>query len=298
MKLKHLTYPDHLNSDVNKKGIMKSSVLSEDNNDIFDATEKKNISIMKEMEKTNAILEDLLEESTKKLNEVIATNTKFMTIIAHDLRSPFCSILGALDLLKEKLEESNIKDVDGYINIASDSANKTLGLLEGLLEWSFSQNEEKSFTPIKINLHELITGEIESIILSSIQKNIKLHHTIVPNLYVTADLQMVKTIFRNLISNAIKYTNNGGEITISAIEIKPYVEISVKDNGIGISKEDQAELFKIDKFHSIAGTNNEKGAGLGLLICKEFVEMHGEKIWINSELGMGSEFKFTLPHYI
>ena len=109
---------------------------------------------------------------------------------------------------------------------------------------------------------------------------------------------MVKTILRNLISNAIKYTNIGGEIMVSASENKQFVEISIKDNGVGISSMNQKELFKINSFHSTTGTNNERGTGLGLILCKEFVEMHGGKILVESEQGKGCEFRFTLPHYI
>ena len=109
---------------------------------------------------------------------------------------------------------------------------------------------------------------------------------------------MVKTVLRNLISNAIKYTNINGQIKINALENKQYVEISVKDNGIGISPETRKKLFKIDFLHSAPGTNDEKGTGLGLLLCKEFIELHGGNIWIESEAGKGSCFSFTLPHYI
>jgi signal transduction histidine kinase len=115
---------------------------------------------------------------------------------------------------------------------------------------------------------------------------------------VAADLQMVKTILRNLISNAIKYTNINGEIIINACELKKYVEVTVKDNGVGISVENQRKLFQIDSFHSTPGTKDEKGTGLGLLLCKEFVELHGGNIRIESEPGKGSRFAFTLPHYI
>ena len=109
---------------------------------------------------------------------------------------------------------------------------------------------------------------------------------------------MVKTILRNLINNAIKYTNINGEITINASELKQFVEVTVKDNGIGISADNKKKLFKIDTFHSTPGTHDEKGTGLGLLLCKEFVELHGGNIRIESEAGKGSRFAFTLPHYI
>jgi signal transduction histidine kinase len=252
----------------------------------------------KELEELNISLEDLVEQRTNKLAQVVATNTKFMSIIAHDLRSPFSSIIGILELLKLSLNNNNKIENEEYVNIAYDSSLRTLGLLDNLLVWAISQNKEKSFNPVKINLFELIVEEIESISFAARQKQIVLKHTIGPNLNINADLQMVKTILRNLISNAIKYTNTGGEITLSASEGKQFVEITVKDNGIGISSEAQRNLFKIDSFHSSAGTNNEHGTGFGLLLCIEFVEMHGGNIWIESELGKGSEFKFTLPHYI
>jgi signal transduction histidine kinase len=250
------------------------------------------------MDEHNVRLEKLVEQLTNKLNEVATTNTKFISIIAHDLRSPFASIMFALELVKESLKDNNIHEIENYIERASNYAKNTLNLLDDLLVWTISQNKERSFDPVKINLYQLVTDEIESINPLAKQKQIALNHSITPDLNITADLQMIKTILRNLIGNAIKYTNPDGEITISASERKQFVEIVVKDTGIGISSRAQRELFKTDTPHSKEGTNNEKGTGLGLLLCKEFVEMHGGNISILSELGNGSEFKFTLPHYI
>ena len=195
------------------------------------------------------------------------------------------------------LNDYNINKIEQFINIAADSANNTLSLLESLLIWTISQNKENSFNPVKINLYKLLQDEFACFKIPATQKKLTLHHSIKPDINVSADLQMVKTIFRNLISNAIKYTNVG-EITISALERKQIVEIVVKDNGVGMLPEIQRKLFKNEKLRSTLGTNNERGAGLGLLICKEFVEMHGGIIQFESEPGTGSEFKFTLPHYI
>lgn len=256
------------------------------------------MSQLHEMQVLNMQLEQLLEEQTKKITEIVASNARFITIIAHDLRNPFSSILGALELLKEKMDTCNHIDIEEYINIASESAHKTLKLLESLLEWAVSQNPENSFNPVKINLNQILTEEIENINISARQKQITLNHTIAPGLNVCADLQMVKTIVRNLIGNAIKYTNTGGKITISASESNQFIEIIVKDNGIGISHQARNSLFKTDAFHSTAGTNHEQGAGLGLILCKKFIDMHGCKMVIESEPGCGSEIKFTLPHYI
>jgi signal transduction histidine kinase len=265
-----------------KNGSSKSPDMSSVISDTVKELENHFKLQMQEMEEQNAHLEKLVELRTKELTKVAETNAKYISIIAHDLRSPFCSIILALEFLKE----------------ATHSANKTLDLLDDLLTWAISQNKEKSFNPVKINLSELMTDEIESIHTSAKQKQITLNHSIPPDLNVAADLQMVKTILRNLISNAIKFTNSGGQIRISASEIPPFVDITVRDNGIGISSEAQIKLFRTDGFHSTAGTHNEQGTGLGLLLCKEFVEIHGGNIRIESEPGKGSEFKFTLPHYI
>jgi signal transduction histidine kinase len=269
---------------------------------VIDHSEKKSedhiLLRLHEMEDLNSDLEKLVGQRTKKLTETVATNAKFLSIIAHDLRSPFCSILGVMEILKLNLNDYDKNEIRNYLDLVYNSANSTLILLDSLLEWAISQNIEKSFNPVKINLHELLVDEIKSIFNSATQKHITLNHFVTSDLNVTADLQMVKTILRNLISNAIKYTNTGGEITISASESKQYVEIVITDNGTGMSDEAQRNLFKIEKFHSTAGTNNEQGTGLGLLLCKEFVEMHGGTIRVESEPGKGSKFKFTLPHYI
>jgi len=262
------------------------------------AVEKKLLLRLREMEELNTGLELLVEQRTSKLVEIVSTNAKFLSIIAHDLRSPFSSILGILELLKMSLKELDKNEIEKYIEIVYNSANNTLTLLDNLLVWALSQNKEKNFKPIKINLYELLREEIENLKTLAGQKQITLRHSVKPDLNVTADIQMVKTILRNLINNAIKYTNVNGEIIIDANEVNQYIEIAIKDNGIGISAEDQRKLFKIDAFHSTPGTHDEKGTGLGLLLCKEFVELHGGNIRIESEAGKGSRFAFTLPHYI
>lgn len=251
---------------------------------------------LQEVEELNVQLKDTINQRNKKLNEVVATNTKFISIIAHDLRTPFVSILGILEILRESLNDYSIIEIEKYIDMVSNSANRSLNLLDNLLAWTISQNKEKSFNPVKINLFELLVDEIDNMDTSAKQKQIFLNHSIAPNVQVTADLQMVKTILRNLISNAIKYTNSGGEINISARESNQFIEIEVKDNGIGISHENQKTLFNFDVYHTSIGTKSEHGTGLGLLICKEFVQLHGGNIWVESELGKGCEFKFTLPH--
>jgi len=302
MSYKELSTPDNMNTvekTADSTGRMpKSMPLS----GIIDNHDKQSENYLKfrlkELEELNASLENLVEQRTTELTRVVATNTKFLSIIAHDLRSPFSTILGVLELLKVSLEEYSKNEIEEFMDVAYNSAIRTLNLLDNLLLWAISQNKEKSFNPGKINFYDLVVEEFESINFTASQKQIVLNHTIEPNLNINGDLQMVKTILRNLISNAIKYTNTGGEITLIASECKQFIEITVKDNGIGISPETQRNLFRIDSFHSSAGTNNEHGTGFGLLLCIEFVELHGGNIWIESEQGKGSEFKFTLPRYI
>jgi len=286
------------NKAFHKNGSSKLLDLSPNVSNIGEPSEKQFMFRLQEMEEINAHLEELVVQRTKKLAEVVTANTKFISIISHDLRSPFSSILYALDIIKQSLNDNDINEIEKYIDMASHYTNSTLNLLDDLLEWTISQNEGNRFNPVKINLYQLVTDEIECIRASASQKEMTLNHSITPDLNVTADIQMLKTILRNLIGNAIKYTNTGGEITISATESKRFVEIVVKDNGIGISSASQRELFKNNENHSTKGTNNEKGTGLGLILCKEFIEMHGGYFRVESEPGKGSKFKFTLPHYI
>ena len=276
----------------------KSSDLSYTTSNSGSFSEEHLSSQLREMQELNTSLELLVEQRTSKLIEIVSTNGKFLSIIAHDLRSPFSSIISILELLKMRMKEFNKDEIQEYIDIVYKSANNTLTLLDSLLNWALSQNKEKNFKPVKINLFDLLKEEIESLKTIAGQKQITMSHSIDPGLNVVADLQMVKTILRNLISNAIKYTNDNGEITINALENKRDVEVIVKDNGVGISSENQRKLFKIEAFHSTPGTHDEKGTGLGLLLCKEFVELHGGNIRLESELDKGTRFAFTLPHYI
>ncbi|HEX7493396.1 MAG TPA: HAMP domain-containing sensor histidine kinase [Bacteroidales bacterium] len=302
MNTKQLDHPNRLiplkkmvySKDESSISPVKSSAAS--NSGSF--SEKKLLLQLREMEELNASLELLVEQRTNKLVEIVSTNGKFLSIIAHDLRSPFSSIMGILELLKLSLKEFNKDEIEEYVDIVYNSANNTLSLLDNLLVWAVSQNKEKNFKPVKINLYDLLREEIENLKTPASQKQITLKHLINPDLNVSADLQMVKTILRNLISNAIKFTNIKGEIIVNATELKQYVEVEVKDNGIGISAENQKKLFQIDTFHSTPGTHDERGTGLGLLLCKEFVELHGGNILIESEAGKGSRFAFTLPHYL
>ncbi|UZR99946.1 sensor histidine kinase [Chondrinema litorale] len=248
-----------------------------------------------EIQEQNVELKNIVKQKTNKLNDVIANNIRFMSLIGHDLRSPFTSILGVLKLLKIGLENYDKDEFELLINVADKSVNSALNLTNNLLAWSLLQNDHQSFYPINIHFHDLIVEMIREINHFSIKKQISLYHTVPKDLCITADIQMIKAVLRNLIMNAIKFTEKNGEIIISAIDKKQFVEIEVSDNGIGMSKQVQENLFKFGVTKSMLGTNNEKGTGLGLLLCKEFIEIHCGKIYVESILEQGSKFKFQLP---
>jgi two-component system sensor histidine kinase/response regulator len=168
-------------------------------------------------------------------------------------------------------------------------------LLENLLEWANSQRGKLSFTPVPVNLNELVKDEFIMVDEMAIGKNIKLKSYVNDSLTIVADKNMIRTILRNLITNSVKFTYKNGQVTVNAVNYNNHIEIAVSDTGIGMSKETISKLFRIDANLSTRGTEDEKGTGLGLFLCKEFVEKHDGKIWVESEEGKGSTFKFLLP---
>jgi two-component system sensor histidine kinase ChiS len=241
------------------------------------------------------LLEKSVALKTAELNELNASKDKFFSIIAHDLKNPFNTIIGFSDMMKESVRLNDSATFYEYTVMINTSAIQTLRLLENLLEWANAQRGNLSFTPVPINLNELITDEFLMIEEMAIGKNIKLISNVADTLTIVADKNMIRTILRNLITNAVKFTYKEGQVKVDAVAYKNHLEISVADTGIGMSQETMAKLFRIDANLTIRGTDNEKGTGLGLLLCKEFVERHNGKIWVESEEGKGSTFKFLLP---
>ena len=245
------------------------------------------------------LVENELRDNEVELKELNESKDKFFSIIAHDLRSPFNSMLGFSKLLVENFDDFDTEKKKKFIGIIDEELENTFNLIENLLLWSRSQKGVINFISEKLNLY-LISEETKELLKQSAKnKRIKLKNKIPENIFVDADKYMISTIFRNLISNAIKFTPNNGEISINAkltsYNNAKYAEITIKDNGIGIPKKLQPQLFNIGKITSTKGTKNEKGTGLGLILCKEFIEKHGGKIWVLSEVDKGSEFKFTIP---
>lgn len=239
--------------------------------------------------------EEALRESEAKLIELNGQKDKLFSIIAHDLLNPFSSILGFSELLMDRINEKDYNEIDEYAKIIKQSSQQTLDLLMNLLEWSRTQIGRVWFTPENFDLVDLIVENKMLFDVIAGQKAITINKVSPHEIAVFADKPMISTVLRNLISNAIKFTREGGEINISAEKRAKDILVSVSDNGIGIARERLEKLFHIDESNSTFGTNNEKGTGLGLVLCKEFVENHGGKIGIESEEGKGSTFYVTLP---
>jgi len=238
---------------------------------------------------------DALKRSEDQLREINATKDKFFSIIAHDLKNSFTSILGYSELLKEYATKCSVKETENYAVIINSSAQQAFQLLENLLDWARVQQGRINFSPQNANLFDISNKVIDLLKDNADQKGITINNEISSNTYVFVDEDMIKTVMRNLISNAIKFTQPGGSIEIRASKTHDEIQVSVVDNGIGIGNGNIEKLFDYNSNFSTQGTRNEKGTGLGLSLCREFIEKHGSKIWVKSELGRGSEFVFSLP---
>jgi signal transduction histidine kinase len=239
--------------------------------------------------------ESILIESEKQLQNVNAMKDKFFSIIAHDLKNPFNAIMGFSNLLFEAYDNFDEKQRKTFIKNICEASEGTYKLLQNLLEWSRTQTGNIDFNPVNVYLNPLIKENI-SIVKSAVDnKKMKISSSIPPRTRVFADENMIKTVVRNLLSNAIKFTKPGGEINISAVKNEESVEVCVSDTGVGVENKNLKRLFRIDDQYKTLGTNEEQGSGLGLILCKEFVEKNGGQIWAESEYGIGSKFKFTLP---
>jgi len=233
---------------------------------------------------------------TQQLIKVNAEKDKFFSIIAHDLRSPFNSFLGFTQMMTEEFDSMTFKQIQKIVQSMRTSASNLYNLLENLLEWSRSQRGITTFNPTSVLLMPKITESIKPVMEAANKKEVQISVFIPEDLVVFADENMFMGIMRNLFSNAVKFTAQGGKVNIAAKPISDNsVEISINDTGIGMKKEMIENLFKLDTDISRKGTDNEPSTGLGLIICKDFIEKHGEKIWVESEEGKGSTFYFTLP---
>ncbi len=245
-----------------------------------------------------------------ELREQNQSKDKFFSILAHDLKNPFGGLLGFIDLLYEDIDELSTEQVKEYLQNIRSASYHTYSLLENLLEWSRLQTGKVSFKPSKFDLFEEVESVLSVLQSNSIHKNIQLLNTLQPGIIAEADRNMIHSVVQNLITNAIKFSNSNTTVTISGRIVVPDVdnnsgneeelqrkwfEVDISDTGIGIPEEIMPRLFKLDGQFSMAGTANEPGTGLGLILCKEMVEKNGGKIRVESQAGKGSTFSFSLP---
>lgn len=231
-------------------------------------------------------------------NQLIQLNTdkdRFISILAHDLRNPFSGLLGFAELLQNNLEKYPIEKSKTMVNTIYTMANKIFLLLEDTLLWASLQSQNIIFNPCTADTYEIIAEVANILEHGAKSKNIRMIFNSGQILPITADVYMLKAILRNLVSNAVKFTKEGGLIEVTAKHDSSNTIIEVIDNGVGMSQAALGKLFNISSIKSSKGTSNEKGSGLGLILCKEFVEKHGGKIWIESQVDVGTKVSFTIP---
>ena len=236
-----------------------------------------------------------LVESEHNLKDLNATKDKFFSIIGHDLRNPLNALIGFSELIAANSREFSKEDIHRYSVIINESAKNIHQLIENLLNWSRAQTGNIDFSPAHIPLSDFVSEIHKVLKINADNKNIRIDIDIPETIKVFADKNLLSTILRNLISNAVKFTTEGGKVFITAEEDNGKILVSVTDTGIGMNQEQVDLLFTLGTSKSTPGTTKEQGTGLGLILCKEFIEMHDGEIWAESEQGKGSTFKFTIP---
>jgi PAS domain S-box-containing protein len=238
----------------------------------------------------------LIQQQNDKLQELNATKDKFFSIIAHDLKSPFHGFLGLTQEIIKSASDISVKELTELGNAMYHSADNLFRLLQNLLEWALMQSGSASVEQKDIILTDIISQNVEAIKVRSQLKGISINNIVTDHLHAYVDEKMINSILLNLLSNSVKFTPINGEITISAKKIEDQmIEVSVKDTGIGMPKILVEKLFILGEKTGRKGTDGELSTGLGLLLCKEFIEKNGGRIWVDSEEGVGSTFYFTVP---
>lgn len=245
----------------------------------------------RELEQINKKLID----SEQNLIELNATKDKFFSIIAHDLKNPFNALLGFSQLLERNYDTYTKAEIKEYINVIYESSQSLFKLLDNLLQWSRTQTGSITYNPEFFELLPAIKQEITYLQFYADKKKIAIKIAVDGTISAFADKNIISTVIRNLVNNAIKFTNSNGRVEIRAAETINEIEVSIADTGVGIDADDLEKLFQLSNSISNKGTANEEGTGLGLLLCKEFIERNGGRIWANSNKGKGSTFYFTLP---
>jgi PAS domain S-box-containing protein len=240
--------------------------------------------------------EEEIKKTNKELEKLNSEKDKLFSIIAHDLRSPFYGLMGLTEIMAADINKMSSDEISEYSTSLHELVVNIYYLLENLLEWAQFQKGSIGYSPKALYLSDIFSQNIDSLNKRTSKKGITILNQIPDNLLVYADEKMVNSVLRNLLSNAVKFTGMGGKITGKTRETeKDMVEISIIDSGVGISGNTIGKLFILGEKVGSLGTDNEPSSGLGLLICKEFVEKHGGKIWVESQVNVGSTFYFTLP---
>lgn len=243
----------------------------------------------------NASLEEKVKKRTEELSIAVASKNKFFSIIAHDLKSPFNALLGLSEIMIENWEQMTDDDKIEFLKDINSTSKNTFNLLQNLLEWSRAQTGKIQVEATKFSPFLLIQETIKVLLQHAENKKISIKNRMPENIFCFADRNMISTVFRNLISNSIKFTPEGGSIEISVTPKESAYEFCISDSGIGMDKNTLQNLFSITEKVQKPGTANEQGTGLGLILCKEFVEKNDGKIFIESEPNLGSKFYFTVP---
>jgi len=263
--------------------------------------------IAENLKESNALLEErqqFIEEQSEELavqrDELAASNAtkdKLFSVIAHDLKNPFNVIMGYCELLITNIDKWNHDKKLKFLSLLQETSVNAYNLLEKLLQWSRSQSKNLSFDPSPRKVIEILQILVDEMNAMAQKKEIKIICDVSdPELTVNEDINMLTAILRNLITNAIKFSDKGSKITVNTRKhSKTFVLFTVKNEGIGIKPEDVEKLFQFDKSKSTTGTEGEKGTGLGLVLCKDFIEYHNGKIWVESKPGSGTTFLFTIP---
>ncbi len=285
----------------NQNLVLTGEMLQESNKKLSKALEaaKKSKALElanKELRKNKKIQQRL----NKELKISNLTKDKFFTIIAHDLKGPFHSVIGAAKILKENFDDLKVEEQKEFLEVIEGTVKNGYKLLENLLLWSRSQSGQIDFKPEKLDFGVLVEETVELLRQSAKNKSIEIIVELAPALQVLVDKDMALSILRNLLSNAIKFTTRGGLVQLRTEKWQNQegnwlLKIAVKDSGVGMSGTVRSHLFDLGNNKSSIGTEKETGTGLGLILCKEFVERHGGEIWAESEIELGSEFVFTLP---
>lgn len=234
-------------------------------------------------------------ESENKLKDLNATKDKFFSIISHDLKNPFNTIIGFSGILLNKADSLEREKITEFSKLIHEAAGSSYEMMLNLFQWAKSQRGKLEAKLEKLDINDVINKNIKLYASESVKKEIKVIYEPGKGLLLNSDINMLETIIRNLLSNALKFTEHKGEINITAKKNQDFIQIEIVDNGVGIKEENKSKIFNIESGRSTYGTDQERGSGLGLILCKEFVEMLGGKIWFESEEGKGSTFIFTVP---